>query len=367
MNVSCIPELGWIKPSRVSSCLVLFFILLLGGPAWADPIAIRSSNIDLIGSGVMLFNVNHEANSLTVFRVKDGGATLEKLDEVPVGKEPACVAARGGGKAFVTNSADSTVSVVERDGAGFTVTKGIPVGAEPRACALDGDRLYVANYADGTVSVINTSSETVVDTIAVGGNPAAIAIGDGTVFVTRFFARLIDGGPGEGFDDGKEGVVLAFPVGSHAPITEITLSPLADSGFTADRTNFCNQTAPVPPPNETFCPDTTAPPGDPKIVADPQGVFPNQLKSALVCDGKLYLPNIGAQPEPPFGFNRNVQALVHLVDTGTLLEDADLHVNLNAQMRRRMRLPAPQATRFGSSVTTWWQSMQITSAITFSS
>ncbi|MGH8611048.1 MAG: hypothetical protein ACREYF_03105 [Gammaproteobacteria bacterium] len=361
MKVSCIPGLGWIKPSRVSSCLVLFFILFLGAPAWADSI---STSIDLIGSGAMLFNVNHEANSLTVFRVKGGGATLEKLDEVPVGKEPVCVAARGGGKAFVTNSADGTVSVVERDGAGFTVTKEIPVGAEPRACALEGNRLYVANYADGTVSVINTNSETVVDTITLGSNPAvainpaAIAISDGTVFVTQFFARLIAGGPGEGFDDGKEGVVFAFPVGSHSPITEITLSPLANSGFTADRKNLCTAINPVAP-NDTFCPDPTiagADPTNPIITADPQGVFPNQLKSALICDGKLYLPNIGAQPEPPFGFNVNVQALVHVVDA-TARPPSELeqeHVNLNAQIATEDEaagdVPGSQVRQFGNDL-----------------
>jgi len=359
MKVLLIAPLWCIKPSKVSSCLALLFIVCLGGPAWASENAERSTNIALTASGQLLFNVNHEANSLTVFRVKGGGAKLEKLDEVPVGQEPMCVAVRGGGKAFVTNSASGTVSVVERKGAGFSVTKEIPVGAEPRACALDGNRLYVANYADGTVSVINTGSETVVETITLGSdpvaiNPAAIAISDGTVFVTQFFARLIDGGPGEGFDDGKEGVVLAFPVGSHSPITPITLSPLPNSGFTANRANLCQLINPAAP-NNTFCPDPTiADATNPIIMKDPQGVFPNQLKSALVCDGKLYLPNIGAQPEPPFGFNVNVQALVHLVDTGTLQEDANLHVNLNAQIATEDEaagdVPGSQIRQFGNDL-----------------
>ena len=128
--------------------------------------------------------------------------------------------------------------------------------------------------------------------------------------------------------------MLAFPVGSHAPITEITLSPLADSGFTANRANLCQLINPAAP-NNTFCPDPTiADATNPIIAKDPQGVFPNQLKSALVCDGKLYLPNIGAQPEPPFGFNVNVQALVHVVDTGAPQEDANLHVNQRPDQER---------------------------------
>jgi hypothetical protein len=153
------------------------------------------------------------------------------------------------------------------------------------------------------------------------------------VFVTRFFARVIAGGPGEGFDDGKQGVVNAFSIDNPSQVTEITLSPLADSGFTANRTNLCkafNAAA----PNETFCPNTAiTDPADPVITQDPQGVYPNQLKSILACRGSLYLPSIGAQPEPPFGATVNVQALVHVVDTGNWKEKADLHVNLNAQIK----------------------------------
>ena len=46
----------------------------------------------------------------------------------------------------------------------------------------------------------------------------------------------------------------------------------------------------------------------------------------------LYLPNVGAQPEPPVAagvnFDTNVQALVHVVDIASLTEREDLTVNL---------------------------------------
>ena len=76
----------------------------------------------------------------------------------------------------------------------------IPVGTEPRGCALtpNGTLLYVANHTEGTVSIIDTASRTVVGTVHVGRNPTALAItndGDGddadeTVFVTQIFAEL---------------------------------------------------------------------------------------------------------------------------------------------------------------------------------
>src|SRR5262249_4245843 len=94
------------------------------------------------------------------------------------------------------------------------------------------------------------------------------------------------------------------------------------------------------------CPNTSGAPGDPSIVNAPQAVFPNQLGSALACGDKLYLPNIGAQPEPPLFFNVNVQALVDVIDTTALTERTDLHVNLNAQIKTEAE-PANATTNLG--------------------
>src|SRR5262249_30926851 len=214
----------------------------------------------------------------------------------------------------------------------------IKVGTEPRGCALtpDGSLLYVANHTAGTVSIIVTSNPlnpTLDGTVQVGRNPTAIAISDlgtgniadDTVFVTEFFAELnpdfrdpMFDGNGEARDLGKQGVVYAFPAGNaNPPISKIILKPLANSGFTANRTglpnafppnNFCNT---VPPAQSSiFCPRPDLPANDPANTNNIQGVYPNQLLSAVIRGDRLYLPNIGAQPEPPEIFNANVQALV---------------------------------------------------------
>lgn len=246
-------------------------------------------------------------------------------------------------QAFVTNSESGTVSVIDLNPLNTKVIATIPLGpsgVEPRACALtpNNSLLYVASYGTGRVFAINPTTRAIVAAIGVGGNPAAIAISDAPsrVFVTRFFAQLRGGGPGEGFDDGKQGVVASFAVNTTAPVTFTALSHLANSGFTANRKDHCNISANPDPIKQTFCPaPTSVNPTDPAILADPQAVFPNQLKSALVCGGKLYLPNIGAQPEPPVFFNTNVQALVHVVNaiTSPFAQIPALHVNLNAQIK----------------------------------
>jgi len=81
-------------------------------------------------------------------------------------------------------------------------------------------------------------------------------------------------------------------------------------------------------------------------------VFPNQFKSALIRNGKLYLPHIGAQPEPPVFFNTNVQALVYVVNTSTLLQQSALHVNLNAQIKNEPQPanPASLGKLFGNDI-----------------
>ena len=305
------------------------------GPAWAAGDDSRSSSIALNRSGDRLFVANREADSLTVFAV-DGGHDkaakgnsdiLTKLAEVPVGEEPVCVAADGW-RAFVANAVSGTVSVVEWTGVGFEETAEFAVGTEPRGCALTGTRLYVTNFTEGTVAVVDTTKKKVVDKVKVRGNPYGITVVGNDVFVTQFFARLIDGGPGEGFDDGKEGVVQHFRR-DNFNLDEITLAPLADSGFTANRVNLCQQFNPMAP-NNTFCPDPNATdPNDPVIAQAVAGVFPNQLKSALACNGLLYLPNVGAQPEPPVAagvnFDTNVQALVHVVDIASKTERRGSH------------------------------------------
>ena len=313
---------------------------------FADPT--RSSTIAITDDGRRVVVVNRETDSVSVIEVRNeaGDDVSNKLAEIAVGQEPRHVAmSPNRGEAYVTNTASGSVSVIALNGANkYKVTTEIPVGTEPRGCATtpNGSRLFVANHTAGSVSVIDTATRSVTGTVNVGGNPAAIAVTndgdsddmDETVYVTQFYARLIAGGPGEGFDDGKEGVLQTFTVaGLGASLQEITLSPIASVGFAADRSPFCVNTN-AAAANETFCPDTAEldPTAD-VLDADPQGAFPNQFQSILVRGVRAYLPNIGAGPEPPVRFNVNVQALVHVVDCEAAAEAAAEHVNLNNQIK----------------------------------
>lgn len=304
----------------------------------------RSTSIALTSDDRRLVVANRDSNSVSIIQVRnaEGGDGNTKLVEIGVGDEPRYVAIRPDDSfAFVSNSASGTVSVIPLSGPRlYQVVRTIQVGTEPRGMAItpNGTRLYVANHTAGTVSVIDTSVGEVINTMELGGNPTAIVITndgdtedtDEQVFVTQFYAELIPGGSGEGFDDGKQGIVNTFQVGSTS-VERITLAPIPDAGFNADRTAFCPQS------NDNlhdpiFCPDVNADPTSSTITADPQGAYPNQLQSAVIRGRILYLPNIGAAPEPPIRFNVNVQALVNTVDTVGLSDFPAFRVNFNQQV-----------------------------------
>jgi YVTN family beta-propeller protein len=330
----------------------------------------RSTTIALTADETRLVVLNREANSVSILQVKDaqGNDVATKLTEITVGFEPRCVAIHPNDRvAYVTNGISGTVSVI--DLVQGKVATEVKVGTEPRGCALtpNGSRLYVANHTEGTVSIIITSNplNPILDgSVPVGRNPTAIAItndGDGddadeTVFVTQLFAELdpnfVDpfNVGGEMRDLGKRGVVQAFMAGNAgAQTSTIPLAPLADSGFRANRSNFCPSTHPAHIAKQVFCPDPTQPATADINAQNPQGVFPNQLLSALIRGSRLYLPNIGAQPEPPETASTNVQALVHIVDTAALAQVTAQ--NLNQQIDVETAAPPPSLDRtFGNDI-----------------
>ncbi len=373
-------EEGWVAPRSIMALVAVLGLVGLGAAAQRNAASTstaarptHSTTIALTSDERRIVVVNREANSVSIIRVKDadGNDVATKLAEIGVGEEPRCVAIHPNDQvAYVTNGISGTVSVVNL--AQRRVVATVPSGTEPRGCALtpNGNLLYVANHTEGTVSIFftgNPLNPIPVGAVQVGRNPTAIAItnngdnndADETVFVTQIFAELnpdfVDpmfNGNGEARDLGKQGVVQAFPAGNaNPPITKIALKPLADSGFNANRVapnNFCNT---IPPAQSNiFCPDPNNL-MNPLNTSNPQGMFPNQLLSALIRGNRLYLPNIAAQPEPPEVFNVNVQALVSAVDTSALAEVVAEHVNLNKQIEVETALPPPSLDRtFGNDL-----------------
>ena len=245
-----------------------------------------------------MWSVNPDNDSVSVFRVLNDANI--KVAEITVGKEPWCVAITPDDeKAYVTNMASGTVSVISTFSRQVIDT--IKVGTEPFGCAItpDGKDLYVANQSSGTVSVINTRRDKVTETIEdVGVKPHGIAISANgkRVFVTQFLALKPDNDPrpltqSEGADDGREGRVTVINANNNKVIGTIRLTPLADVGaaFRSDGNTLKRE-------------PLTA------VFDNVSGAFPNLLESITIKDDLAYIPGTCSSPNGPFRFNVNVQS-----------------------------------------------------------
>jgi YVTN family beta-propeller protein len=280
--------------------------------------ATRSSPIAITSDDRYVWSVNPDNDSVSVFNVASDAN--RRIAEIRVGKEPWCVAITPDDeKAYVTNMASGTVSVIRADKRRVVDT--IRVGTEPFGCALtpDGRRLYVANQSSNTVSVIDTRHDRVVKTIrGVGKKPHGIAItADGRkIFVTQFLALKSAADPrpltqSEGADDGREGRVTVIDGYWNEVAGEVSLRPLADVGapFKSDGNTLARE-----PVTQTF--DNVT------------GAFPNLLESVSIRGNIAYVPGTCSSPNGPFRFNVNVQSCLSTIDTNNAVE-AFATLNMN--------------------------------------
>jgi YVTN family beta-propeller protein/probable HAF family extracellular repeat protein len=112
--------------------------------------------------------------------------------------------------AYVANNVSNTISVI--DTASNTVTATVAVGSGPRGVAItpNGVHAYVTNVSSNTVSVIDTDTNTVTATVAVGGSPVSVVITpDGArAYVTNAFSDTISV-----IDTATNAVIENVPVG----------------------------------------------------------------------------------------------------------------------------------------------------------
>ena len=141
--------------------------------------------------------------------------------------------------AYVANALDGTVSVVDLRTGATRAT--IPVGCDPRSIVAhpDGSRVYVANAcssdsdaAPGSVSVIDTDTNSVVDTFATPFGPVAIALDAAR---DRLYAACLVEEPFSDEDSSGALYVADLATGSPVDMLPLFLVPL-DLALTADGT-----------------------------------------------------------------------------------------------------------------------------------
>jgi YVTN family beta-propeller protein len=156
--------------------------------------------------GSLIYVTNKYSNTVSV--VSNAGAASALVDTIAVGDQPFQMAVKPAGtKLYVGNFADKTISVIDLPANLVTNTiplpptggAGEPVGLHVSA---DGGSLYVAaNGAD--FHVIDTATETIVDTLNIGLAPAELVFHDAS---RRAFI------PSPYGDDGLTIIAVAPPV-----------------------------------------------------------------------------------------------------------------------------------------------------------
>lgn len=292
-----------------------------------------SSPIALSRDGRLVWSVNPAADTVSVIRTDKN----KVIATIPVGDEPQNVALTPDGRlAFVANAAAGSVTVIRiknrnpdhfaaalDEGAGHHGQ--IKTGSEPWNAVVspDGRLAFVSNSGDDTVTVIDVANRDIRATINLRDSlcndpgrarhfqPRGLAVtGDSRkLYVTRFLSFVHAEGV-QGSDDGREGLVCRIDIdrrhGLHfRPAAAIRLGSQV-TGFKAD-TN-----------------------GDGVVDADTRA-FPNQMQSIVIRGDQAYLPNIAASPSAPLKFNVDTHAFVNVIDgvNGPAQTDASAQKFLN--------------------------------------
>lgn len=131
-------------------------------------------------SGTRVYIANKEGGgsstgSLTVINAANN-TVITTIDDVCFVSPEWVIVNPAGTFAYVVNRQDDSVCVV--DTGTNTVVDSVGVGSDPRSAVVTCDNafLYVANNGSGDVTKVRTSDNTVVDTISTGGDPRNMAI-----------------------------------------------------------------------------------------------------------------------------------------------------------------------------------------------
>ena len=292
-------------------------VVRFAGPTSSQPLALPADDSFLAA-------VNPDNNSVSFFDLRFD--RNRRLAEVPVQSEPNGVAVvPDGSKAYVANTVSGTVSVIPlriANGLISKPSKHIPVGTEPYGLALtpNGTKLYVSNSRSDSVSVIDTATDTVIHTIQnVGPEPRGIAITnngdavdtDETVYVTQFLSLPV-AGKVDGQDDAKAGHVTIISAATDLVTGQVTINPLANTGFNANG----DAIARIPiGANPIF----------------PTGAYPNQLNNIAIKGNFAFVPSVGASPNGPVLFNVNTQSLLSAINRLTATDAGTVNMHLAVQ------------------------------------
>jgi DNA-binding beta-propeller fold protein YncE len=310
-----------------------------GTPAAARTLPTNGSAIAINAASDVIVAANRQAGTISVFDLDatTSPPTLTRTADIAVaGAEPwQVVIGNDDDSAYVIlRATQEVVRVVNLHATPALALVRGSTGAEPTGIAISplGDRIYAANWGEGTISVFNAAltelpsidlNDALVDTGVLGtvaarpglAHPRALAMtndgdtdqADETLYATEYFGQNrtdTAGLPTDGseFDIARVGFVYRVSFAG-AVGAAISLAPVSDTGFADSLGNVT-------------------------------GCFPNQLQTATINSGRLYVAGVCASPRGPTGpvlnpdatlmnpanFKTEVHSTLWVVDTTTNTE-----------------------------------------------
>ncbi len=187
------------------------------GPEGKIPVGIGPDGIAISPDGTRAYVSNSASHTISVIDT----ATNKVLTTIPVGNGPRWVGVSPDGtRAYVCCYDRGTVSVI--DTASNRVMTNISCGTYTRGIAFnpDGTRAYVSNFGSHTISVIDTATDQVLTNIPTGNSPYGVAVSpDGNrVYVSNWVSNTVSV-----IDTTTDRVLTSIPIGTKP--TGIVINP----------------------------------------------------------------------------------------------------------------------------------------------
>jgi YVTN family beta-propeller protein len=150
------------------------------------PVGLYPRGIKALGSSIYVANYGNEnySGGNTISVINSANNTVTDTIILPAGS----TGPRGlnvlGSNVYVANFRSDNVSVI--NSATNTVSHTIAVGDGPRGILGLGSKVFVENFNSGTLSIINTASHSVMDTVRVGHSPTGMGLNDTDLYISLF-------------------------------------------------------------------------------------------------------------------------------------------------------------------------------------
>jgi YVTN family beta-propeller protein len=181
------------------------------------PAASSTVAFELRAAGNRVWVVNQDNDTASVF----DAVTHAKIAEVAVGAAPRGVAVAPNGRIWVTNKQSASISMIDPTSLTVVQTLALPRASQPYGIVFDpaGSAAYVACAASGALLKLNPSTGATLGTVNIGPNARHLSMsGDGqSLYASRFVTPPLPG----------EGTALVQTSSGGAEVVKLAANPFA--------------------------------------------------------------------------------------------------------------------------------------------